>query len=78
MGSAKYVVSEMERLDEKLDKRETLEIRKVKRKKKPVKKDVNGERTNEPKQRMIIQRQRLMTSVRILKERIVRQNQMIR
>ena len=33
MGSAKYVVSEMERLDEKLDKRETLEIRKAKRKK---------------------------------------------
>ena len=33
MGSAKYVVSEMERLDEKLDKRETLEILKAKRKK---------------------------------------------
>ena len=32
-GSAKYVVSEMERLDEKLDKRETLEIQKEKRKK---------------------------------------------
>ena len=31
----------MERLDEKVDKRETLEIRKAKRKKKPVKKDVN-------------------------------------
>ena len=36
-GSAKYVVSEMERLDEKLDKRETLEIQK-KKKEKSVKK----------------------------------------
>ena len=47
MESAKYVVSEMERLDEKVDKRETLEIRTAKRKIKSVKRSEQKEQTSQ-------------------------------